>query len=87
MRDVLLAAGLEEHALHNNVIPKHVHFANYGGKTQRDEWYGGSIPLERAMDPAMDVILAVKVRIVTQRLRSWLLLVMNLLTSWLVGQR
>lgn len=47
--------------MHNNVSPKHVHFANYGGKTQADEWYGGSIPFDRAMDPAMDVILAVKV--------------------------
>lgn len=63
VRDILLAAGVEEPVLHNNVAPKHVHFANYGGKVQADEWYGGSIPLDRAMDPAMDVILAVKVRI------------------------
>ena len=61
VRDILLAAGLDEHAMHGSVVPKHVLFANYGGKTQADEWYGGSVPLERAMDPAMDVILAVKV--------------------------
>ncbi len=63
VRDILIAAGLQEHAMQDGVAPKHVHFANYGGKTQADEWYGGSIPLERALDPAMDVILAVKVRI------------------------
>lgn len=40
----------------------HVQFACYGAKQQEDDWYGGSIPLERAMDPEMDVILAVKVR-------------------------
>ncbi|OAL30578.1 hypothetical protein AYO20_08665 [Fonsecaea nubica] len=61
VRDILLAAGVQDHcAMGDNVPPKHVHFANYGGKTQADEWYGGSIPFDRAMDPAMDVILAVK---------------------------
>jgi len=67
VRDILLFAGLQEHAMQNGVAPKHVHFANYGGKTQADEWYGGSIPLERAMDPAMDVILAVKVGMQTHK--------------------
>ncbi|EXJ69458.1 uncharacterized protein A1O5_07494 [Cladophialophora psammophila CBS 110553] len=61
VRDILLAAGAQDHcAMGDSVRPKHVHFANYGGKTQADEWYGGSIPFDRAMDPAMDVILAVK---------------------------
>ncbi|KAK5268407.1 hypothetical protein LTR96_006114 [Exophiala xenobiotica] len=61
VRDILLAAGVEENrGMQGNVAPKHVHFANYGGKTQQDEWYGGSIPFDRAMDPEMDVILAVK---------------------------
>ncbi|KIW93455.1 uncharacterized protein Z519_06060 [Cladophialophora bantiana CBS 173.52] len=64
VRDILLAAGAQDHrAMGDSVRLKHVHFANYGGKTQADEWYGGSIPFDRAMDPAMDVILAVKVRI------------------------
>ncbi|KEF55214.1 sulfite oxidase [Exophiala aquamarina CBS 119918] len=61
VRDILLAAGVEEdQVVHDGVSPMHVHFANYGGKTQQDEWYGGSIPFDRAMDPDMDVILAVK---------------------------
>ncbi|KIX05542.1 uncharacterized protein Z518_06414 [Rhinocladiella mackenziei CBS 650.93] len=61
VRDVLLAAGVKEtQVTHGDVSPKHVHFANYGGRTQQDEWYGGSIPFERAMSPNMDVVLAVK---------------------------
>ena len=62
VRDILLAAGVkEDQVVHDGVSPMHVHFANYGGKTQHDEWYGGSIPFDRAMDPDMEVILAVKV--------------------------
>jgi len=62
VRDILLAAGVEENQpLHGGVPRQHVQFANYGGKTQDDEWYGGSIPFERAMRVDMDVILAVKV--------------------------
>ncbi|KAJ9634004.1 hypothetical protein H2204_006551 [Knufia peltigerae] len=62
VRDILLAAGVgeEDGAMPRNVVPKHIHFANHGGKTQHDEWYGGSIPFARAMDLEMDVILAVK---------------------------
>lgn len=62
VRDILLAAGVDDgHSVHNHVAPKHVHFANYGGKTQEDQWYGGSVPFDRVMCPDMDVILAVKV--------------------------
>jgi len=61
VRDILVAAGVQDGvAIDVEVAPRHVHFANYGGKTQEDEWYGGSIPLDRAMDPGMDVILALK---------------------------
>ncbi|EXJ77270.1 sulfite oxidase [Capronia epimyces CBS 606.96] len=61
VRDILLAAGVDEcRALHDHVPPKHVHFASYGGKTQQDEWYGGSVPFSRVMRADMDVILAVK---------------------------
>ncbi|EXJ83090.1 sulfite oxidase [Capronia coronata CBS 617.96] len=61
VRDILLAAGVDVYqAMHTDVTPRHVHFANYGGKTQQDEWYGGSIPFDRVMCPDMDVILAVK---------------------------
>lgn len=62
VRDVLLAAGVKDSTtLPNGVKRNHVQFANYGGKTQEDEWYGGSIPFERAMNPDMEVILALKV--------------------------
>lgn len=59
LRDILLAAGVEDKQ--NVSLSKHVQFASYGTKTQDDDWYGGSIPLERAMSIDMDVILAVKV--------------------------
>lgn len=39
----------------------HVQFACDLVPTQEDSWYGGSIDLTRAMDPEMDVILALKV--------------------------
>ncbi|KAG9770821.1 sulfite oxidase-like protein, partial [Aureobasidium melanogenum] len=61
VRDILLAAGVDDpQVMHDGVSPRHVQFANYGGKTQHDDWYGGSIPFDRAMSPEMDVILAVK---------------------------
>lgn len=59
LRDVLHAAGVK--VVPGQTEPQHVQFANYGGKTQEDDWYGGSIPLARAMDSDMDVILATKV--------------------------
>lgn len=49
---------------------KHVQFASYGTETQNDKWYGGSIPFERAMDPEMDVILALKVNRLDFNLQS-----------------
>lgn len=60
--DILLAAGVDENEpLHEGVRREHVQFASFGSKTQEDDWYGGSIPFDRAADPAMDVILALKV--------------------------
>ena len=62
VRDVLLAAGVTDNQpLHEGKERKHVQFANLGGEVQEDEWYGGSVPFERVMDPDMDVILALKV--------------------------
>jgi len=62
LRDVLLqGAGVDEVKPEVKRQQQHVQFASYGTKTQEDSWYGGSIPFERAMDPEMDVILAVKV--------------------------
>ena len=87
VRDILLAVGLDEHAMHGRVAPKHVHFANYGGKVQADDWYGGSVPLERVMDPAMDVILAVKVRMSTPNVFPFAPFGAVLADSFLLNQR
>ena len=38
----------------------HVEFACYEQKVQEDSWYGGAIPLSRAMDKDADVILALE---------------------------
>jgi Mo-co oxidoreductase dimerisation domain/Oxidoreductase molybdopterin binding domain len=40
----------------------YIQFACYLVPTEDDGWYGGSIDLARAMDPEMEVILALKVR-------------------------
>ena len=61
LSDVLReGAGLDEVGPADKQKQKHVQFASYGTECQDDSWYGGSIPLERALDPEMDVILAVK---------------------------
>jgi sulfite oxidase len=70
VRDILLAAEVKDgEAMHGQVQRKHVQFANFGGKVQEDEWYGGSVPFERVMDPSMDVILALKVCLLPVRAR------------------
>jgi len=38
----------------------HVAFASYASECQEDSWYGGSIPLSRALDAGADVILALE---------------------------
>lgn len=63
LRDVLHYVGVAEVDDEEKKRHKHVQFASYGSETQEDQWYGGSIPFERAMDPKMDVILATKVRL------------------------
>jgi hypothetical protein len=89
VRDGVLAAGFEEHGTGDSVVLKHFHFANDGGKTHVDEWYGGSIPLKGTMDPALDVILAVNVRMrMLTHIASFPLgLVACLLTILLLGRR
>lgn len=84
IRDVLLRAGVvDSEVVHDGVSPRHVHFANYGGKTQHDEWYGGSIPFARVMDPDMEVILALKVRDKSSEMpRLVPLLARSRLTNW-----
>jgi sulfite oxidase len=62
VRDLLIAAGVRDgEDSQGQTKFQHVQFANYGGKVQHDDWYGGSVPFQRVMDPDMDVILALKV--------------------------
>lgn len=66
LRDVLIKAGVkqgkEENDDRNGASGQlHVAFACYQTKTQKDDWYGGSITLERAMKKESEVVLALKV--------------------------
>ncbi len=56
LRDVLLKAGFESQR-----DDLHVAFACYQTKCQDDDWYGGSIPISRAMGQDAEVLLALKV--------------------------
>jgi sulfite oxidase len=80
--DILLAAGVGggKH-LHDGVSPKHVQFASLG-KTQEDDWYGGSIPLSRALDRDMDVILVLKVCVPSYKLAHLNAHALVLLDEW-----
>jgi sulfite oxidase len=64
LRDILLRAGVKYDKAEKPSDPKeyHVQFANHSQKTPEEDWYGGSIPLDRALIEDKDVILAVKVR-------------------------
>lgn len=59
LRDVLLRAGVPDDA--GSWDGLHVQLACYQAKTQEDDWYGGSISLDRAMSEEMEVVLALKV--------------------------
>ncbi|KAI0364460.1 molybdopterin binding oxidoreductase [Pilatotrama ljubarskyi] len=54
LRDVLQEVGVDPQALSG----WHVCFASHVTRCQDDEYYGGSIPLSRAMNPDDDVLLA-----------------------------
>ena len=56
LREVLLKAGVESQR-----EDLHVAFACYQTKCQDDDWYGGSIPIARAMGKDAEVLLALKV--------------------------
>lgn len=58
LRDVLVRAGAE--ILQGQEGGLHVQFGCRGQKTQEDEFYGGSIPFEKAMREDQDVILAMR---------------------------
>ena len=60
LRDVLVAAGLKDEGV-TNEDKLHVQFACHAVPQQDDDYYGASIPLERAMNEDADVILAMEV--------------------------
>ena len=63
LRDVLLQAGfLDDNVTEGDLSSLHVCFASYSEVCEDDDWYGASIPLEKAMDPEGDVLLAFEVR-------------------------
>jgi len=61
IRDILLMAGVKDDLKEVDDSWKgHVAFACYEVKCQDDKWYGGSIPLSRALDVLGDCILALE---------------------------
>lgn len=60
LRDIILRAGLD--SAYNDKTKLHVCFASHVAKCQEDDWFGSSVPLEKAIDPNGDVILAYEVR-------------------------
>ena len=56
LRDVLLKAGID-----STSEDLHVLFACYQTKCKEADWYGGSIPLWKAMSQDAEVVLAMKV--------------------------
>lgn len=61
LRDVLLRAGLAEGLQGGTYEGYNVWFASHVSMCQDDSYYGGSIPLEKALDPEGDVLLAMEV--------------------------
>ncbi|EGP85168.1 unnamed protein product [Zymoseptoria tritici ST99CH_3D1] len=55
LRDVLERAGVDADSSNS-----HVAFASYQVECQDDTWYGGSISLKRALDPASEVLVALE---------------------------
>ena len=62
LRDLLLHCGIQDQADNNTQL--HVCFSSYATLCEDDTYYGASIPLERALDEAADVLIAFEVRIV-----------------------
>lgn len=60
MRDVLLHAGLRVKD-GTPLTNLHLCFASHVAPCQEDSWFGGSIPLEKAMDDEGDVFIAYEV--------------------------
>ncbi|KAL4882212.1 Oxidoreductase, molybdopterin-binding domain-containing protein [Aspergillus karnatakaensis] len=55
LRDILLRAGIDE-----TRPGQHVAFSSYQVKCQEDEWFGGSVELERGLNGDAEVILALE---------------------------
>jgi sulfite oxidase len=75
LRDIPLRAGVGYDKKDDSSDRKeyHVQFASHSQKTPEEDWYGGSIPLDRAMAEDKDVILAVKIfRIFIVNALQWL---------------
>ena len=60
LRDILISVGLTKEAKITG--DKHVCFESRAVPTEKDDWYGASIPLTKALDPKGDVLLATHVR-------------------------
>jgi sulfite oxidase len=61
LRDVLLDAGIGDDMHNEKGYQGHVAFACFEKPCQDEPWYGGSIPLDRAMKVDGDCILALEV--------------------------
>jgi len=64
LRDVLKHAGVEDQEKQKTVAKTdqlHVAFACNAVKVEEDDWYGASVPLDRAMKHDADIILALEV--------------------------
>ena len=57
LRDVLQKAGLKDQVLSG----QHAAFSCYQTPVQGEDWYGGSIELQRAMNDDADVLIALEV--------------------------
>ncbi|MCJ1310695.1 hypothetical protein MMC25_004361 [Agyrium rufum] len=58
LKDVLRKAGVQWDG--EDGEERHVAFASFQAVCEKEEWYGGSVPLARAMREDMDVILALE---------------------------
>jgi sulfite oxidase len=60
LADVLRAAGVAP----ASGTSMHVCFGAHATAVQEDDWFGASLPLDAALDPEGDVLLAYEVRLV-----------------------
>ena len=63
MKDVLMHAGLQTKDV--TLTNLHLCFASHVAACQEADWYGASIPLEKALDERGGVLIAYEVRRIT----------------------